>query len=105
MWSWHLWIAQPDVLNTTEVTNYDGQKFNFIQEPLGYKQTIWTGSTKDREVVMVKVEQTYGPSSGKKFATFKIFQVGVNKGKREDTATFISSVARMLLVDLETRER
>lgn len=88
MWSWHLWIAQPDVLNTTEVTNYDGQKFNFIQEPLGYKQTIWTGSTKDREVVMVKVEQTYGPSSGKKFATFKIFQVGVNKGKREDTATF-----------------
>ena len=88
MWSWHLWIAQPDVLNTTEVTNYDGQKFNFIQEPLGYKQKIWTGSTKDREVVMVKVEQTYGPSSGKKFATFKIFQVGVNKGKREDTATF-----------------
>ena len=85
MWSWHLWIAQPDVLNTTEVTNYQGQKFYFIQEPLGYKQTSWKGSEKPREV-MVKVEQTYGPSSGKKSATIKIYQS--YGAKREAIATY-----------------
>ena len=85
MWSWHLWIAQPDVLNTTEVTNYQGQKFYFIQEPLGYKQTSWKGSEKPREV-MVKVEQTSGPSSGKKSATIKIYQS--YGAKREAIATY-----------------
>lgn len=85
MWSWHLWIAQPDVLNTTEVTNYQGQKFYLIQEPLGYKQTSWKGSEKPREV-MVKVEQTYGPSSGKQSATIKIYQS--YGAKREAIATY-----------------
>ena len=86
MWSWHLWIAQPDVLNTTEVTNYQGQKFYFIQEPLGYKQTSWKGSEKPREV-MVKVEQTYGPSSAKQSAAFKIRQL-YEENKEATTAYY-----------------
>ncbi len=77
MWSWHLWIAQPDVLKTTEVTCKTGQKFDFIQEPLGYKETMRLKS-KEREV-MVRVEQTYGPSSAKQSATFKIRQLGIDK--------------------------
>lgn len=77
MWSWHLWIAQPDVLKTTEVTCKTGQKFDFIQEPLGYKETMRLKS-KEREV-MVRVEQTYGPSSAKQSAIFKIRQLGIDK--------------------------
>lgn len=73
MWSWHLWITQPDALNTTEVTNYDGKKFYFIQEPLGFRVLNWLGSQAPRQV-MVMVEQTYGPSSAKRSASFRIYQ-------------------------------
>ena len=73
MWSWHLWITQPDALNTTEVTNYEGKKFDFIQEPLGLIVRSWLGSQSPRQV-MVMVEQTYGPSSAKHSASFKIYQ-------------------------------
>lgn len=61
MWSWHLWFAPQDVLGTIECTNFQGVKYNFTNETLGWKYTSWTGTayTKPRQV-KVKIEQTSG---------------------------------------------
>ena len=40
MWSWHLWFAPQDVLNTTAVTNFQNKVYNFTNETLGFKYTL-----------------------------------------------------------------
>lgn len=66
VWSWHLWFAPQDVLNTTPVTNFQNRTYNFTNEMLGWKYTSWNGTTySSPRSVKVKVEQTIGQAGGK----------------------------------------
>lgn len=35
VWNWHIWFTEGPVLFTEEYTNYEGQKINFLNLPLG----------------------------------------------------------------------
>lgn len=75
MWSWHLWFAPQDVLNTTEVTNFQNVKYNFTNETLGWKYTSWMGTTySSPRSVKVKVEQTVGQAGDKQVGYITITQ-------------------------------
>lgn len=75
VWSWHLWFAPQDVLNTTEVTNFQNVKYNFTNETLGWKYTSWIGTTySSPRSVKVKVEQTVGQAGGKQVGYITITQ-------------------------------
>ena len=61
VWSWHLWFAPDDVLETTACTNYQGHVYNFTKETLGFKYSAWSSSTYSTpRSVKVKVRQEYG---------------------------------------------
>lgn len=75
VWSWHLWFAPQDVLNTTACTNFQNKIYKFTNEPLGFKYTVWNGTTySSPRSVKVKVEQTYGQAGGKQTGVFTITQ-------------------------------
>ena len=75
VWSWHLWFAPQDVLNTTEVTNFQNVKYNFTNETLGWKYTSWNGTTYSApRSVRVKVEQTVANSGTKQTGVFTVTQ-------------------------------
>ena len=77
VWSWHLWFAPQDVLNTVTVQNFGiwGHFYNFTKETLGWKYTAWSGSTYSApRSVKVKVEQTQGQASGKQVGYITITQ-------------------------------
>lgn len=75
VWSWHLWFAPQDVLNTTAVTNFQNKVYNFTNETLGFKYTAWSGSTYSApRSVRVKVEQTVGQAGGKQVGYITITQ-------------------------------
>lgn len=75
VWSWHLWFAPQDVLNTTAVTNFQNKVYNFTNETLGFKYTAWSGSTYSApRSVKVKVEQTVGQAGGKQVGYITITQ-------------------------------
>ncbi|MGP1481423.1 MAG: fimbrillin family protein, partial [Hoylesella enoeca] len=58
VWSWHLWFAPQDVLNTTACTNFQNKVYNFTNETLGWKYTVWNGTTYSApRKVKVKVRQ------------------------------------------------
>ena len=59
VWSWHLWFAPQSALTPIEVTNYQGVKYNFTTETVGWKPTTWSGSTYDKpRTIKVRIEQT-----------------------------------------------
>lgn len=61
VWSWHIWIAPQDVLQTTACTNKTNHVYKFTNETLGWKYTKWLTTTYDKpRSVKVKVEQTFG---------------------------------------------
>ena len=75
VWSWHLWFAPQDVLNTTAVTNFQNKVYKFTNETLGWKYTAWNSSTYSApRSVKVKVEQTQGQASGKQVGYITITQ-------------------------------
>ncbi|RRD75198.1 fimbrillin family protein [Alloprevotella sp. OH1205_COT-284] len=75
VWSWHLWFAPQDVLNTTAVTNFQNKVYNFTNETLGLKYTSWVGTTyTSPRSVKVKVEQTVGQAGGKQVGYITITQ-------------------------------
>ena len=58
VWSWHLWFAPKDALNTIRVTNHQGVNYDFTKETLGWKPTQWIATTYDKpRTVKVKVKQ------------------------------------------------
>ena len=79
MWSWHLWFIHDDALNTVTCTNFQGHKYKFTQETLGWKYTALSGTsyTAPRKV-RVKVEQTVANGGVKQSAYIFITQ---NPGK------------------------
>ena len=59
LWSWHLWFAPKDALDKIKVTNHQNKDYYFTKETLGWKPTLWNGSTYDKaRTVKVKVVQT-----------------------------------------------
>ena len=64
VWSWHLWFTHDDALNTTACWNYQNKRYDFSEESLGMKYTVWsgTGYTSPRSI-KVKVRQTKGQIS------------------------------------------
>ena len=83
VWSWHLWFAPKDALDKIPVTNYQGKVYNFTKEALGWKPTLWNGSTYDKvHTVKVKVEQTIANGGVKQETVINITQNpgGVKKG-------------------------
>ena len=87
VWSWHLWFIHDDALNTVTCTNFQGHKYKFTQETLGWKYTVWNVTTYSApRKVRVKVEQTQGQASGKQVGYITITQ---NPGStREGYSTF-----------------
>ena len=86
VWSWHLWFAPKSALNKIEVTNHQGVKYNFTEETLGWKPTLWTGTPYNKpRTVKVKVEQTIANGGAKLFTVINITQN--NGGKKEGIAT------------------
>ena len=75
VWSWLLWFAPSDVLNTTECTNFQNKPYKFTKETLGWKYTAWSGTTYSApRSVKVKVEQTVANSGVKQTAVIIITQ-------------------------------
>lgn len=75
VWSWHLWFAPQDVVNTTPVTNFQNKVYHFTNETLGFKYTAWSGSSYSApRSVKVKVEQTVGQAVGKQVGYITITQ-------------------------------
>ena len=75
VWSWLLWFAPQDALNTVDCTNYTGYHYKFTNETLGWKYTLWKSTSYSApRCVKVKVEQTVANGGVKKFATFTITQ-------------------------------
>ena len=86
VWSWHLWFAPKSALNKIEVTNHQGVKYNFTEETLGWKPTLWTGTPYNKpRTVKVKVEQTIANGGAKLFTVINITQN--NGGKKEGIST------------------
>ena len=75
MWSWHLWFIHDDALNTVTCTNFQGYKYKFTQETLGWKYTVLNGSSYSApRKARVKVEQTVANGGVKQFAYITITQ-------------------------------
>ena len=88
VWSWHLWFALSDALNTVTCTNFQGHEYKFTQETLGWKYTAWSGTTYSApRKVRVTVEQTVANGGVKQSAYITITQ---NPGNttREGYSTF-----------------
>ena len=92
VWSWHLWFAPKDALDKIPVTNHQGVVYNFIKETLGWKPTLWSGSTYDKpRTVKVKVEQTIANNGTKQEAVINITQ---NPGNVRKGATTLYQFGR-----------
>ena len=75
VWSWHLWFAQNDALNTIPVVNKAGVTYNFTKLPLGFAYMRWDASPFDQpRMARVKVEQTIANDGEKQFAYIDITQ-------------------------------
>jgi len=75
LWSWHLWFAPKDALDKIKVTNHQNVNYYFTKEALGWKPTLWSGSTySSARTVKVKVEQTVANNSTKQAAVINITQ-------------------------------
>lgn len=83
LWSWHLWFAPKDALDKIKVTNHQNVNYYFTKEALGWKPTLWSGSTySSARTVKVKVEQTVANNGAKAYTVINITQNpgGVKKG-------------------------
>ncbi|HEY9551817.1 MAG TPA: fimbrillin family protein [Prevotella sp.] len=75
VWSWHLWFVPQDVLETTEVTNFQNEKYKFTNETLGAKYTTWNASAySSPRSVRVKIEQTIANSGTRQSGVITITQ-------------------------------
>ena len=89
VWSWHLWFIHDDALNTVTCTNFQGYKYKFTQETLGWKYTVWNSTTYSApRSVKVKVRQTKGQISPAT-RTEAVLTITQNPGNtRQGYATF-----------------
>ena len=79
VWSWHLWFAPEDVLNTIACTNFQNHVYKFTNETLGFKYTAWKGTTyRSPRSVKVKVEQEMRNGGVKQVSYITITQNAYN---------------------------
>lgn len=90
LWSWHLWFAPKDALDKIKVTNHQNVNYYFTKEALGWKPTLWRGSTIAR-TVKVKVEQTVANNGTKAYTVINITQ---NPGSQKKGATTLYQFGR-----------
>ena len=90
LWSWHLWFAPKDALDKIKVTNHQNVNYYFTKEALGWKPTLWRGSTIAR-TVKVKVEQTVANNGTKAYTVINITQ---NPGSKKEGATTLYQFGR-----------
>ena len=89
VWSWHLWFIHDDALNTVTCTNFQGYKYKFTTENLGWKYTVWNGTTYSApRSIKVKVEQTVANSGVKKYAYITITQNNGNGGRQGNSTLY-----------------
>ena len=101
VWSWHLWFAPQDVLGTVACTNFQNKVYKFTNETLGWKYTVWNGTTYSApRKVKVKVEQTAANGGVKKFAYITITQNPSNT--RQGYATFYQFGRKDALPGIDT---
>ena len=87
MWSWHLWFAKPEALNTIACTNHQGYIYKFTQNTLGYAYLAWeeTPYAQDRKC-RVTLQPTAGNTNSSQkgivYITLKAYS------KKEDICTF-----------------
>ena len=75
LWSWHLWFAPKNALDKIQVTNKQNKVYEFTNEPLGWKPTLWTGTSYSTpRTVKVKVEQTIANNGDKQTTVITITQ-------------------------------
>ena len=76
VWSWHLWFTAPDVLNTTDCTNFQNKVYKFTQETIGWKPKNWKGSVYNTpRSVKMKIQQTVGNGSTKEEAVVTVTRI------------------------------
>lgn len=80
LWSWLLWFAPDDVLETTAVTNHKNVVYNFAAEALGWKYTRYEGTPYARREVRVMVGQTAGKGE-RQTAVLTFAQAGFRQGE------------------------
>ena len=88
LWSWHLWFAPKTALDEIPVTNIQNKIYKFTNEPLGWKPTLWTGTSYSTpRTVKVKIEQTQANNGVKQHTIVTITQ---NPGltKKNGTTTY-----------------
>lgn len=86
MWSWHIWVAPTDVLNTIACKDDKGKTYKFANEPLGMKYTEWYETpTKTPRIVRLKVKQQEG---GNQAQTAIITIAQKPYSEKEYTATY-----------------
>ena len=90
LWSWHLWFAPKDALDKIKVINHQNVNYYFTKEALGWKPTLWRGSTIAR-TVKVKVEQTVANNGTKAYTVINITQ---NPGSQKKGATTLYQFGR-----------
>ena len=92
LWSWHLWFAPKDALDKIKVTNHQNVNYYFTKEALGWKPTLWSGTTYDKpRTVKVKVQQTVANRGTKQAAVINITQ---NPGSKKEGATTLYQFGR-----------
>ena len=92
LWSWHLWFAPKDALDKIKVTNHQNVNYYFTKEALGWKPTLWNGSTySSARTVKVKVEQTVANNGTKAYTVINITQ---NPGSQKKGATTLYQFGR-----------
>ena len=92
VWSWHLWFAPKYALDKIKVTNHQNVDYYFTKETLGWKPTLWSGTSYDKpRTVKVKVEQTVANGGTKQVSEFTITQ---NPGSVKTGATTLYQFGR-----------
>ena len=75
VWSWHLWFAPDNVLDKIEVTNFQGVKYYFASETIGWRYTSWKETNyKQPRKIKVQIEQLTRNSGTVQKAEFTITQ-------------------------------
>ena len=86
LWSWHIWVTNPEALATTDVKNAQGVTNKFAAEALGWKWGTYkvTDYAEDR-VVKVKVKQLVANNGVNKELVFTIRQKAIDVRQGQGT--------------------
>ena len=75
VWSWHLWFIYDNALSTTACWNHQNVRYDFTEESLGMKYTVWTNTTyTSPRSIKIKVEQEIPNGGVKKIGVLTITQ-------------------------------